>query len=458
MRNRCVSYLEKKLQLDRFDVIKLILSGLAFFFVIGAYSILRSLKTSIFVAFIGVEYEPYAKVVSILVTIPTMLLYAKIIDRVKKHQAVYVVLGFYVALTLIFAYLFTHPLYGVSNTVASPYRLVGWVFEIFMDLFQALIVGTFWSFVSSISTPSFAGKGYSLIVACSRVGGMLTTTISWLMLETMTTFTTSILAITVISAIFLALATYCVYLMTQWVPQSHRHGYEAAYQVDQKNEREHKKTGILEGLRIVLTEPYVFGIFWLVFSFEVVNIIIDYQLHVLMALETNSQVIDMSKFMLFYTGTFQAIGLLFALFGTSQMIRRFGVQKCLLVMPIVTIFMATMLMLSPKLATLFIVMVIMRGLNYGFNDPLREILFIPTVKDIQFKSKAWIGSFGRTFAKTSGSSLNILATQSLHLIIVLQSIFTIALALGWAFVGIMVGKKYLKTIATNSVIGEKKED
>ena len=244
MSNWCISYLEKKLQLDRFDIIKLILSGFAFFFIIGAYSILRSLKTSIFVAFIGVEYEPYAKIVSILVTIPTMLLYAKIIDRVKKHQAVYVVLGFYVVLTLVFAYLFTHPVYGVSNTVASPYRLIGWIFEIFMDLFQALIVGTFWSFISSISTPTFAGKGYSLIVACSRVGGMLTTTLSWFMLEAMSTFTASILAITVISAIFLALATYCVYLITHLIPQSHRHGYEAAYQLDQKNEREHKKTAV----------------------------------------------------------------------------------------------------------------------------------------------------------------------------------------------------------------------
>jgi AAA family ATP:ADP antiporter len=456
MRNSCIAYLETKLQLNRYDVIKLLLSGLAFFFVIGAYSILRSLKTSIFVAFIGVEYEPYAKVVSILVTIPTMLLYAKIIDRVKKHQAVYVVLAFYVALTICFAYLFTHPVYGVSNTEASPYRLVGWIFEIFMDLFQALIVGTFWSFVSSVSTPNFASKGYSLIVACSRVGGLLTTGISWLILESMPTFSSSILVVTIVAALFLAMALYCVYLLKQWIPQSHLHGYEAAYKVEQKNERSQKKTGVLEGLRIVLTEPYVLGIFWLVFSFEVINIIIDYQLHILMAAETNSHVISMSKFMLFYTGTFQALGLLFALFGTSQMIRRFGVQKCLLVMPIVTIFLSLLLVIFPKLTTLFAVMVVMRGLNYGFNDPLREILFIPTVKDIQFKSKAWIGSFGRTIAKTSGSSLNILATQAPHFIIAIQSAFSITLALAWAVVGILVGRKYLKTIASNAVIGEEK--
>ncbi len=454
MRNSCISYLEEKLQLDRFDVVKLLLSGLAFFFVIGAYSILRSFKTSIFVAFVGVEYEPYAKVVSILITIPAMLAYAKIIDQVKKHQAVYYFLGFYVALTLLFAYLFIHPTYGVSNTMASPYRLLGWMFEIFMDLFQALIVGTFWSFVSSVSTPNFASRGYGLIVACSRVGGMFTTALSWIILETMPMFSISIS--TVIAAVFLIMAIYCVYLLKRWIPLSHLHGYEAAYKVDQKNEREHKKTGIFEGLRLVLTEPYVLGVFGLVFSFEVINIIFDYQLHILMVVETSGHIINMSKFMLIYTGTFQALSLLFAVFGTSQMIRRFGVQKCLLVMPIVTIFMAILPMLYPKLAMLFVVMVVIRALNYGFNDPLREILFIPTIKDIQFKSKAWIGSFGRTFAKTAGSSLNILATQSPYFVIAMQSMFSVALAIVWACIGIMVGKKYLKTIATNTVIGEKK--
>jgi ATP/ADP translocase len=162
----------------------------------------------------------------------------------------------------------------------------------------------------------------------------------------------------------------------------------------------------------------------------------------------------MSKFMLLYTCSFQILGLVFALFGTSQ-IKRFGVKTCLLVMPLLTIVMAFLPIAYPQLITLWIVQVVLRALNYSFNQPLREMLFIPTVKDIQFTSKAWIDSFGRTISKASGSGLNVFAVQASYLIIVCQSLFAVGLAITWAFAGVLVGKKYVKTILNNQVIGGK---
>lgn len=455
--NVITRYISNKLELDYHDTLKLVLSAITFFFVIGSYSILRSFKTSIFLAFVGASYEPYSKIISILVTIPTMLFYAKTIDKLKKHQAVYFFIGVYIVLTLLFAYLFAHPVYGIPNTVTSPSRFLGWAFEIFMDLFQALVVGTFWSFLTAISTPSFAGKSYGFIVAGSRVGGIVTTLLSWLILEKTTiSATISISFLTALTAVFLMGALYCIYLIKKLVPAGHLHGYEAAYSVEQRDEKEHKETGIFEGLRLVLTEPYVLGIFGLVFSFEIINIIFDYQMHVLMSIEANNQVGAMSSFMLLYTGTFQLLGLIFATFGTSTMIRRFGVRNCLLVMPAMSVIMALMPILYPKLLTLFIVMVVLRAINYGFNQPVREILFIPTVKDIKFKSKAWIESFGRTLSKTTGSTFNIFAAQAPYMAIVLQSTLSIVVAAAWAIIAVMVGKKYISTVESNSVIGGRK--
>lgn len=449
-----LQYLGSKLGLDRHETLKLLLSGITFFFVIASYSILRSLKTSIFLAFVGREYEPWAKIFSILVMVPAMLVYAKVIDRFKRHQTVYFFLGFYAVITLIFAGFFAHPVYGVANAVASPYRLVGWLFEIFMDLFQALIVGTFWSFVNSISSTSFASRSYGPIVACSRVGGILTTVLSWYLLEyTPLPETTTIPFLTGITAIFLLLAVYCVYLVQHLVPEAYLHGYEAGYKVEVTHERKHLRTGIFEGLRLMITQPYVMGIFALVFSFEIINIIFDYQMHILMSIETHNHVRAMSSFMLLYTGTFQSLSLLFAAFGTSRMIKRLGIKYCLMVMPVICIFLALMPVLYPKLITIFIVMVILRALNYGFNHPLREILFIPTVKDIQFKSKAWIESFGRTLSKTTGSTFNIFAAQAPYFAIILQSVFTISFAVMWGGIALLVGRKYLKTIDDGKVIG-----
>lgn len=455
-RKRFFLFLQKSLQIDAYDALKLILSAFIFFFIIGSYSILRSLKTSIFLGFVGREYEPIAKIAGIIITIPAMMLHAKIIDTFKKHQIVLVFLGFYAALTLMFSLLFAHPVYGVANTQTSPYRITGWTFEVFMDLFQALVVGTFWGFINSICTPQLAERGYGLIVAGSRIGGILTPLLSWLLLEkTDLASSTTLPLLTAGASILLLLGIYCIYVLKRLIPSSHMLGYEAAYTSETQGKQQDKSGHMFEGLKLMITEPYVLGIFCLVFSYEVINIIFDYQMHVLMSIETNNNIADMSKFMLIYTCTFQVLSFLFAIFGVTTIIKRLGVPHALLVMPIITMALAFFPVFYPKLLTIFIVMVILRAFNYGFNHPLREMLFIPTTKDIRFKSKAWIESFGRTFSKTTGSTLNMIAISSApYFCILLESCFSFFLAVIWSIVALAIGKRYIQTIAKNDVIGK----
>jgi ATP:ADP antiporter, AAA family len=446
------------LQIDRYDTTKLVLGAITFFFVIGSYSILRSLKTSVFLGMVGREWEPISKILTIVLTIPAMMLHAKITDSFKRHQVVYCFLGIYTVATIVFAILFAHPVYGISNTQTSPYRITGWAFELCMDLFQALIVGTFWSFLNSINTPIIAEKTYGFIVAGSRIGGITTAFVSWFFLEkTVMPGRITIPILTGCTAIFLLCAMLCIYLITRNVPAEHLHGYEAAYKIDQKQETAQEHTSVFEGLRLMLSQPYVLSIFGLVFSYEVINIIFDYQMHVLMSVETGNEITAMSSFMLLYTGSFQLLSLVFALFGTSTLVRILGVRACLLVMPIATMMLAVLPLLCPKLLMIFIVMVILRALNYGFNHPLREMLFIPTTKDIRFKSKAWIESFGRTVSKTTGSTFNYITTylKIPYFCLATGSFLSVILSVVWTFVAIAVGRTYAKTIESNEVIGQK---
>jgi len=451
------SSFKKNFQIDVYDKKKIVLSAFTFFFIIGAYSILRSLKTSIFLGFVGKEYQPIAKILSIVIMIPVMLLYSKLIDKLKRYQAVYFFLIFYAILGIIFSYFFFHPTFGIKNTQTSPYRILGWLFEFSMDMFQGMVVGTFWAFVNSISTPDFASKNYGLIVAASRFGGISTTLISWLLLERSSLASwQSIPLLTLFAALLLLAGGLCIRKLISSIPESHLHGYQAAYDANQTETHTRKKPGVFEGLKLLLTEPYVLGIFGLVYSFEIINTIFDYQMQVLMSLETNNNVQAMSSFMFIYTGTFQALSFFFAMFGTSHLLKRIGLQKCLLIMPIVSILLTIILMIHPKLITVFIAMVILRALNYGFNQPIREILYIPTVKDIQFKSKAWIDSFGRTLSKTSGSAVNMFAIfQNSSIIFAIESACSIGVASIWTVIAFFVGRTYLNTIKSNKVIGKK---
>ena len=390
--------------------------------------------------------------------IPFMFLYSKLIDQLKRHQTAYFFLLFYACFVLGFTYFLIHPAYGLANTQTNPWRILGWVYEFAMDMFQALIVGTFWGFVNSISTPQFASTNYSFIVAFARIGGIASPLISWAILEKTSLATNlAIPGLTTASALLLLCAFYFIFRLIREVPEKELHGYEAAYEVEHEREIIKKKPNVFEGLRLMVTQPYVLGIFGLVYSFEVINIIFDYQMEVLMSVELHNNIQGMSSFMLLYTATFQALSLVFALLGTSKLLNIVGVQGCLLITPAAVSFLALWFFFSPSLISVFIIAVILRALNYGFNQPVREILYIPTVKDIQFKSKAWIDSFGRTFSKTSGSTINMYSIlQSPQWCLMFESAVIFGISMVWLVIAYFVGRTYHKTIRENKVIGNNK--
>lgn len=450
--------LEKKLQFDAHEIQKLFFLSLSFFFIIASYSILRSLKTSIFLGLVGKEYQPLTRFIAFGIMFPAMIGYAKLVNKLKRHQIVYTILGIYVALSFIFAVLLAHPTIGVANTHTSPYRFLGWGFEIFMDMYSALIVSTFWSFVNSVCTPIFAEKGYGIIVATSKIGG-ITSPLLALILTRCSGLSdgVSIPLLTAGAGIFLFCSIIFVHLIIKKVPESYLHGYQAAFIDEKKHEKQLKKPGIFEGLRLMITEPYVLGIFAILYSMEIIAIIFEYQMQVLMSIEMNNHIGSMSSFMFIFTATFQTCAFCFAFFGTSKLLQKIGVRACLMITPLVLGLLSFIILVWPSLWVTFFIMVILRALNYGFNQPVREILYIPTVKDIQFKSKAWIESFGKTFSKFSGSTFSwVSITNNPLLCVRTNALFSIAISGFYLVVVFFLGRRYAQTIKNNEVIGTKK--
>jgi len=317
-------------------------------------------------------------------------------------------------------------------------------------------VSSFWSFVTSVSTPDFAGKAYGFIVAASRIGGMVTTILAWAILQySYLPSYISISTLVLVSAILLLFAAAFLFRIIKSVPREDLHGYEAAYKASIKKKNDKKsKAGVFEGLRLMVAEPYVLGLFLMMSFFEIINIVFDYKMEVLMSISTGNSVHDMSKFMLFYTFSFQALSFFLALFGTTFFLRFVGVRLAIFVMPVSIIVLSLFLLISPSLSTIFIVLVVSRALNYGFNNPIREVLYVPTIKDVQFKSKAWIDSFGRTISKSSGSIINFFtAFQSIGVQSAIMFSFVISISWIWLAIGYFMGKKYSITIEDNEVIG-----
>ncbi len=438
---------------------KLGLLSLCFFCVIATYSVLRPLKVSVFAYLVGVEYQPLTKFITILLMFPAMIFYAYLVDKIRRYQVLYFFLCVYAALCLLFCYFLLHPVYGLTNTHTSPWRILGWAFYILLDLYPVFVVSTFWAFSGSIFSPTEAKNSYGFIVAASKMAGITSPLLSSAILTAnWWPHTTVIPWLVGSSAILLLMAATFIAKLIRTVPGQFLHGYEAVYQLEKEKSKQKTKkkgfAGLFEGIRLMITQPYVFGIFGLVYSYELISSMLDYQMQFMVRSYYHNNVGEMSKFFLNYTASFQGVGLLFAIFGTSTLLRKLDVQFCLVSVPLITSGLVVGLLMFPSLTTMFVVMVVLRGLNYGFNTPIREILYIPTVKNIKFKSKAWIDSFGRTISKGSGASVNLLAQSGgSHAVLATGCSVSLVVVVVWTFIALSVSRKYMTTVSEGKAIG-----
>ena len=74
----------------------------------------------------------------------------------------------------------------------------------------------------------------------------------------------------------------------------------------------------------------------------------------------------------------------------------------------------------------FVATLVMKALSYALNNPCKEIMYIPTSKDVKFKAKSAIDMFGGRSAKAVGAGVAALATQS----------FIIGPVVSFAFIGL----------------------
>ncbi|HNC32356.1 MAG TPA: Npt1/Npt2 family nucleotide transporter, partial [Cyclobacteriaceae bacterium] len=103
--------------------------------------------------------------------------------------------------------------------------------------------------------------------------------------------------------------------------------------------------------------------------------------------------------------------------------------------------------INPILWTFFAAQVIMKGMSYALNNPCKEIMYIPTSKDVKFKAKSWIDVQGSRSAKALGAGL--VAASPL---IAFSSIISLCIIGLWVPIAFFVGRTNSKLVQENRII------
>ena len=434
---RFVTYLWGDLNNQEFK--KFGLLSLTFFFLIGAYWLLRTQKDAAFNAIVGLEFQPKAKMLSFIVSVAAVLVYSKLVDMFDKNSLLIVLSGLFGGGFLASALLLAHPTVGFANTVASPERYFGLFLYLFIESFGTVMVGLFWAFVTSSTKTESAKKGYPLIIAGSQLGSILG---SWLSYKSeyfgnQLLFTVGALAICMIVPVVI------FYLWS--VPVEYRTGNPEAANAKKI------KTGMFEGLWLLMTRPYVLGIFGLATLYEVIGTILDFQMKML-ARSVYPTKEAFASFSGLYGIFTNGLALVFALIGTSFLMRRYGLRFCLLLFPIATGIMVDAVYVEPTLWVVATALIIIKGLSYALNNPAKEMMYLPTTKDVRFKAKGWIDMFGSRSSKGTGAMVTDFFSNSMPNLLAYGTLISFGLVGVWVLVAMFVGSTFKRLTDSNQVI------
>ena len=436
------------------EVKKIILLSCIITLILGSYWILKVLKNPIFNELVGMKFQPYAKIISIFIVALVILIYSKLVDLFDKKTLFDIICGFYSALFFLTCFATKNSEYFSMDSSSKFYHLVVWIpgkiigwISYFAFESSSLLMILFWAFVVSITKPEFAKKGYAIIVTCAQIGTILGTAI--------VTYGVKIIGSYLLIGLcgfLVLLVPFLIRLYMLIITKK-----ELAYISADDNK---SKTSFFEGLKLIVTRPYVIGILIISTIYEIIGTVLEFQMNMI----ATEVFISRDLFVAFsgkYGMSINSVVLLFSLLGTNFFMRRFGLKFCLIFYPasVGAVLLGLLgvnfieVTKTQIMWVLFVTAVVVKGLGYALNNPTKEVMYIPTTKDIRFKAKGWIESFGSRCSKGSGSIITAAFTKNLSDLLIFGTLISLGIVCVWITVATLLGNKFNKLQKENAIIG-----
>lgn len=434
--------------------------GLVLAFIIGIYWTLRPLKDSLFIQLVDKIYLPYAKTISVLCLLPLVIFYTKLLERTSREKMLIILPTFYGLSILCFGAIMAVaqvPPEEIAVRALVPYtatKVLGYVWYVFVESFGSLFPALFWAFSTDTTEPTSAKKGFSLVYALGQTGGILCP-YSIGGLPHRLGLKTDVLSILILGVLTLAIIPIFRYFLRA-TPRN----LLVSFQGQNENQGEKKKeSGFFDGLKLLLAHRYLIGIFTVLFIYELVVTIFDFNFK--LAAGTQYSGVALTNYLSIYGSSVNIVSLLCLLLGISNVTRYLGIGVALASMPVIVGVALFGFLTIDSLTFLFSLMVGAKAINYALNGPSLKQLYIPTTKEARFKAQAWIETFGNRIAKEAGSVFNMLlkplqgifgvvAGKSYYLMI--SGVMGFPLMVVWFFMALYLGRTFRKAVNEKKII------
>jgi AAA family ATP:ADP antiporter len=461
-----------------------------FFLVIAVFWVLKPIKKGALISFYkedplllfgftfgGAEVEQLAKVVNMIVVFGVVVLFTLLIRRFKRQQVVYIFCGVISILLVYFGFI-----------IVNPGAFDAWSFYVFGDIFNSVMVATFWAFANDVNSPQESKRLYGIIGLGGVVGGFFGATFVSALVDVKgakelmaSSFAELNLAEQIQSGFIQfvfpvyeqilafsgwlnqqfgftgledealgrqGLLLLCIFAMATiavlaWFVNSRASDAEEIEKEEAEKEGKEKSVNAaLEGAKLVFNSKYLLAILGIIGFYEIISNIIEFQLSA--SVETSSmQGTEIDSFFGVYGLLIGLVSISVQLFATPYVMNKKSVGAALLILPVLDFVLSIGFLAVPVLWIAAALSINDNALYYSITQSAKESLYTPTSRDAKYKAKAFIDMFGQRAAKVFAVVLNLVVAAYVGIENVRWlSIATLMVIVAYFFVVRYAGKEF----------------
>lgn len=398
-----------------------------FFSVIAAYYVIKPATRSLFIQSLGASNLPLVYILTAMLIGLVVAGWERLVDRFERHHLVAISSLFFCACLVLFRLMFGA---GISWTPVA--------FYLWADIFSVLSVTLFWSFTNDIFQPGEGKRLFGFIGGGGTLGSFVGSRIAATCAVPLGTENLLLLA-----AVLLLPTIGLAYAVQARVTTGPR---------ETKPKKDKAGAGGPSGLTLILASRYLTLMVVMMGLMLTTSLFIEQQFS--RVLETAGLTKDaMTAFVAARDSWMSVIGFTLQMVFTGHILKTLGILPALLLLPVTNFASSAAFLIIPTLEVIGWAKVLDGCLKYGINQATKEVLYLPTTRDVKYKAKAFIDMFWFRLVKGIAGLMMLFLTYVVPLTVVQLSFLSLACTAAWIFVTFGLMREYRNALATRVAEG-----
>jgi AAA family ATP:ADP antiporter len=428
------SVLQRFLNVRREEVAPLLVAAAYFCAVLTAIAVLRPARDAIGMEG-GLDTVRWLFIGTALVTLAVNPIFGWLVSRFRR-------IVFITATYLFFAVSLVGFFMLITMTPQAVGAISGRVFYVWLSVFNLFSTMVFWALMADRFTLEQSKRLFGVIAVGGTIGAILGPWLASVLAEPL-----GAPALLLVSSAFLVLAVVAAWLVAWLQPERAAQGAAAAAAAA-ADDRAVIGGSAIQGIRAVFQSRYLFGISMYVLLLTVTSTFIYFtRLQMVAALgdDTDMRTTVFAQIDLIT----QVATLLLQMVVAGHVMKRFGVSVALVLLPVVVGLGFIGLAVVASFAGLIVLDATFRAVQRAITRPARETLFTVVSREDKYKSKAFTDTFVYRGGDVLGAWTEGLLGRLGMALVGLASV-AVPLAVGWAFLGLWLGRSQESRVAAKA--------